>query len=165
MSVYIKDMEMPVDCLACRIACDKESYRVVGRPTDCPLTEATDLISRAEAIEAMGEEPPIVYDLETEWKEHDVWVRNVRALSELPSSDAVRKGVLEQFRWERDVAMAQLEEYGIPFGTDKDEDMVRVVRCKDCRFWKNEHLCLVMSRYGSIDTKAEHYCSYGERSK
>ena len=38
-----------------------------------------------------------------------------------------------------------------------------VVRCKDCRFWKNEHLCLVMSRYGSIDTKAEHYCSWGER--
>ena len=38
-----------------------------------------------------------------------------------------------------------------------------IVRCKDCRFWKNEHLCLVMSRYGSIDTKAEHYCSWGER--
>jgi len=42
-------------------------------------------------------------------------------------------------------------------------DAVEVVRCKDCRFWKNEHLCLVMSRYGSIDTKAEHYCSWGER--
>lgn len=38
-----------------------------------------------------------------------------------------------------------------------------LVQCKDCRFWKNEHLCLVMSRYGSIDTKAEHYCSWGER--
>lgn len=42
-------------------------------------------------------------------------------------------------------------------------EAVQVVRCKDCRFWKNEHLCLVMSRYGSIDTKAEHYCSWGER--
>ena len=42
-------------------------------------------------------------------------------------------------------------------------ESVKVVRCKDCRFWKNEHLCLVMSRYGSIDTKAEHYCSWGER--
>lgn len=38
-----------------------------------------------------------------------------------------------------------------------------LVRCKDCRFWKNEHLCLVMSRYESIYTKAEHYCSWGER--
>ena len=40
---------------------------------------------------------------------------------------------------------------------------MEIVFCKDCRFWKNEHLCLVMSRYGSIDTKAEHYCSWGER--
>lgn len=39
----------------------------------------------------------------------------------------------------------------------------KLVLCKDCRFWRNEHLCLVMSRYGSMDTKAEHYCSYGER--
>ena len=38
-----------------------------------------------------------------------------------------------------------------------------LVRCKDCRFWKNEHLCLVMSRYGSMETKAEHFCSWGER--
>ena len=44
-------------------------------------------------------------------------------------------------------------------------DAEPVVRCKDCRFWKNEHLCLVMSRYGSIDTKAEHYCSWGERKE
>lgn len=42
-------------------------------------------------------------------------------------------------------------------------DAEPVVRCKDCRFWENEHLCLVMSRYGSIDTKAEHYCSWGEK--
>lgn len=40
-----------------------------------------------------------------------------------------------------------------------------IVRCKDCRFWKNKHLCLVMSRYGSMDTKAEHYCSWGERKE
>ena len=55
MSVYIKDMEMPVDCLACRIACDKESYMVVGRPPKCPLAEAPDgdLIGRAETIEAV----------------------------------------------------------------------------------------------------------------
>lgn len=45
------------------------------------------------------------------------------------------------------------------------EKHLGIVRCKDCRFWKNEHLCLVMSRYGSIDTKAEHYCSWGERKE
>ena len=44
-------------------------------------------------------------------------------------------------------------------------ESVKVVRCKDCRFWKNEHLCLVMSRYGSMETKAEHFCSWGERAE
>lgn len=44
-----------------------------------------------------------------------------------------------------------------------NEYMGEVITCKDCRFWKNEHLCLVMSKYGSIGTKAEHYCSWGER--
>ena len=60
-------------------------------------------------------------------------------LNDAPTIDAVSKGVVEQFRWERDVAMAQLEEYGIPFGTNKDEDVVRVVRCKDCRWYDNKY--------------------------
>ena len=38
-----------------------------------------------------------------------------------------------------------------------------IVRCKDCKYWKNEHLCLAWSRFGSIETKAEQFCSYGER--
>lgn len=58
MSVIIKDMDMPIDCLACRIACDKENYEAIGRPSKCPLMEALDLINKAEVIEAielMGE--------------------------------------------------------------------------------------------------------------
>ena len=53
--IYIKDMDMPVDCLGCRISCKHESYLVIGRPEDCPLEEAKtgDLISRADAIEAI----------------------------------------------------------------------------------------------------------------
>ena len=52
MSVIIKDMEMPVDCLACRISCKNEHYLEDGRPFDCPLEEAKtgDLISRADAM-------------------------------------------------------------------------------------------------------------------
>lgn len=61
-------------------------------------------------------------------------------------------------------ASAEYEDYEHATLVDIKEPLkVLVVRCKDCRFWKNEHLCLVMSRYGSIDTKAEHYCSWGER--
>lgn len=39
MSVIIKDMNMPVDCLACRISCKHERYLVTGRPEGCPLEE------------------------------------------------------------------------------------------------------------------------------
>ena len=42
-------------------------------------------------------------------------------------------------------------------------DAVQVVRCKDCKHWQNEHLCLAWSRHGTIETMPEQYCSYGER--
>lgn len=81
MSVIIKGMEMPIDCLACRIACDKESYMVIGRPPKCPLTEATDLISRADAIEAVASAEP--KDKEYHYYKHIA----VDALSALPSAE------------------------------------------------------------------------------
>ena len=40
--------------------------------------------------------------------------------------------VYPQFKWERDTAIEQLDEYGISFGAKKDDDIVKVVRCKDC---------------------------------
>ena len=76
MAIYIKGMEMPMDCLGCQIACDKENYMVIGRPPKCPLTEATDLISKAgviEAVELMGE----AFLGE---KEKDALVRGIQAL-------------------------------------------------------------------------------------
>ena len=54
MSVLIKDMDMPVDCLACRISCKHESYRVTGRPDGCPATDAGDLINRAELFNRLA---------------------------------------------------------------------------------------------------------------
>lgn len=55
-------------------------------------------------------------------------------IKEAPSVDAVSPGVLEQYKWERDTAIAQLEELGIGFG-QKKPDMVEVVRCKECESW------------------------------
>ena len=45
-----------------------------------------------------------------------------------------------QIRWERDRAMEQLEEHHIPFMCIA-EDVVEVVRCRDCEYWKpiDEH--------------------------
>lgn len=48
-----------------------------------------------------------------------------------PTVDAIPKGVLDQVRWERDIAMDQLKDHGIPFGGIAP-DVVKVVRCKDC---------------------------------
>lgn len=38
-----------------------------------------------------------------------------------------------------------------------------VIRCKNCEHWKNEHLCERLSRFGSLETKADFYCGYAER--
>ena len=55
MSVIIKDMDMPVDCLGCRIIlCDRESYLGIGRPKDCPLEDAGCMISRAELFNKLA---------------------------------------------------------------------------------------------------------------
>lgn len=40
---------------------------------------------------------------------------------------------------------------------------IDLVRCKDCLYYKNGHVCLEMSRFGTIETKPMDYCSYGER--
>ena len=39
----------------------------------------------------------------------------------------------------------------------------KVIRCGDCKHWKNEHLCESLSRFGSFETKADFYCGYAER--
>lgn len=40
---------------------------------------------------------------------------------------------------------------------------VEVVRCKDCKHYLNEHICMYFSRHGTIETSSYAYCSYGER--
>ena len=51
-------------------------------------------------------------------------------------------------------------------------DFMPIVRCKECRWWNgsqetmhNNHLCRNWSKFGSINTSADDYCSYGEREK
>lgn len=83
MSVIIKDMEMPVDCLACRINCKNEHYLEDGRPFDCPLEEAKtgDLISRADAIDAIDD----AIDADS-----PQWAILRTKIGFLPSADAVQ---------------------------------------------------------------------------
>ena len=41
----------------------------------------------------------------------------------------------EQIKWERDIAIRQLNEYGISFG--EKVDVEKVVRCKNCKYYTN----------------------------
>jgi hypothetical protein len=48
-------------------------------------------------------------------------------------------------------------------------DVVEVVRCKDCAHWGGVTYGFVCRKFSGLETKicmgADHYCSYGERSK
>ena len=50
-----------------------------------------------------------------------------KAVNDAPAADVISRGVFEQVKWERDMAMQQLEEHGIPF-CGKADDVVKVVR-------------------------------------
>ena len=95
-------------------------------------------------------------------------------IDKAPTVDAVSRCVVDQIRWERDVAIVQLEEHGIPF-CGKAPDVVKVVRCKDCIWFSktgydedNTHeddLNLHMGHCSVFrtGTQACRFCSYGER--
>lgn len=81
--------------------------------------------------------------------------------------------VYPQYKWQRDMAIEQLDEYGIPFGAKKDDDVVKVVRCKDCEYKRlcdedetKYYYCALEDRPNrnwSVDDTD--YCSWGERSE
>ena len=48
-----------------------------------------DLISRADAIDALGDEPEVWNDTDAEWAERDSWVLHKVAIESLPSAEAV----------------------------------------------------------------------------
>ena len=51
--------------------------------------------------------------------EHYAYKTCKRIIENMPAADVVSRGVLDQIRWERDVAIEQLAEYGICFGEKK----------------------------------------------
>ena len=40
---------------------------------------------------------------------------------------------------------------------------IDIVHCGECKMWMSEHLCQWWSRYGTVETDADDFCSYGER--
>ena len=85
-------------------------------------------------------------------------------IDKIKAVDAVSRGVHYQVRWERDVAMGQLEEHGISFGCIAP-DVVKVVRCKDCKYREvtpdSLRWCNVWNGINGMGD--EGFCNYGER--
>ena len=95
--------------------------------------------------------------------DYHVWV----CLKKQPTIEAVPREVVNAIQWERDVAIKQLEEHGITFGC-KADDVVKVVRCKDCKHYKQnpyskekDMMCMCWCDWLATDT--DDFCRYGER--
>jgi hypothetical protein len=81
-------------------------------------------------------------------------------LEDCDTVDAVSRGVHDQVRWERDVAIEQLESYGISLG--EKADVVKVVRCRDCKNVQKDELFGTLWCNGTI-VKGDYFCASGER--
>lgn len=73
-------------------------------------------------------------------------------IEEAPTVETVPKGAYEQVEWERDMAVSQLNDYGVQLG--EQADCVRVVRCKDCVYYGGD-TCW--------NEWFDGFCSYGKR--
>ena len=90
----------------------------------------------------------------------------IEALQAEPTK-AVPPSLADVYKWERDIALSQLEEYGIGFAEKKRDDLVSVVRCKDCRHgWYDDDIEYYVCRHPkglNEELYGVYYCSYGER--
>lgn len=85
----------------------------------------------------------------------------IEALQTEPTK-AVPPSLADVYKWERDIALSQLEEYGIGFAEKKRDDLVEVVRCKDCRHWNSE--TKGCKRNPSVEAwQEDDFCKYGKR--
>ena len=94
------------------------------------------------------------------------WVNDVLELLEGDTVDAVSRGVLDQVKWERDIALEQLADYGLSLG--ERADVVKVVRCKDCVWYENGKSYDAYCNHptdGMNYSAEDDFCSYGERKE
>lgn len=100
--------------------------------------------------------------LRAEIEKMALWLVKIQVLQMIdntPTVETVSTSAYKQVAWERDLAIHQLSQYGIELGQAKDEDLVRVVRCKDCKCWV-QTLC--RSGIDWLPKDANDFCSYGE---
>lgn len=121
-------------------------------------------MTREEAVEHLKEWKEVI----SNGHRKDVIDMAIEALHAEPNK-AVPPSLADVYKWERDIALSQLEEYGIGFGEKKRDDLVDVVRCKDCKYWQAQEVgiveCSVCTRIHDMvfEMGADEFCSRGER--
>lgn len=80
----------------------------------------------------------------------------------LKPADVVSRGLFDQIRWERDIAIDQLDKIGKTLG-EKMDNVTSVVRCKDCKFlmFSDGYGECRRSHFGIVSPND--YCSKGVR--
>ena len=107
-----------------------------------------DLISRKALMKYMR-------DYKWEFALNSDFSKAIEMVDVQPTVEAVPKSYAEQIRWERDVAVGQLNEIGCQFGQKMDEvkkklevvhgkwiksqSMPRSAKCSECKCWITKH--------------------------
>lgn len=82
-------------------------------------------------------------------------------ISNAPTVDAVPVSTLEQIKWERDSFVEQIREIGgEPFAKWDAMDVVKVVRCRDCKYYRERHVMNCSYHINAV--KENWFCSQGE---
>lgn len=118
-------------------------------------------MTREDAIDKLQDLWNEVYNEDSDGYDYAVAIDMAIEALHADSNKAVPPSLADVYKWERDIALSQLEEYGIGFGEKKRDDLVDVVRCKDCKHWASaeDYDCEIHSgAFGADD-----FCSYGER--
>lgn len=95
-------------------------------------------------------------------------IKIANKIREIPTADVVSRGMFEQVKWERNMALQTLQVHGIGLG--EKADVAKVVRCKECKYCivnKNHPdkplICTMTKMCGT--TSPEWYCAAGKRKE
>lgn len=92
-----------------------------------------------------------------EWLEKEEYAQETASLEE-----TISKKTYDFVKWERDIAISQLESYGVQLG--EKADVEKIVRCKDCQY-SRKYSNTLRSIYCSMLERTmgkDCFCSFGE---
>ena len=136
---------------------DKHHNVLVWRGMAWQLPEEYENVDRWQIVGVMA-------DKITESDQLNININDAVTLK--PTADAYSKGYVEQIRWERDMAIQQLNDYGVQFGEKADVQIVRygkwvpIIDEYDTRSILSGYKCSLCGRY---EEKEESYCHCGAK--